>query len=145
MDEWEAAVGTLIDKRLDLDIAVKYYADLNGIYDDATPAAAENFGFDGYLQKYSNGSPDTNTDGVLYTYNAAADEYTSESAAYTQTEVNYSARSVLIATAESDYELAQAQWENNNALIAKLTLQHAIAEADSDADEDAMNAARDTW
>lgn len=45
----------------------------------------------------------------------------------------YNVRAVQIATANSDYKLAQAQWEENNALISKLTVLHEIATAASGA------------
>lgn len=53
----------------------------------------------------------------------------------------------MIASANSDYLLAQAQWEENNALISKLTILTEIASAASDAaliaEEDAEEASED--
>jgi len=149
MTNWANAYETLIDKRADLDIA-KYYNDqlklANGT-DGVVANDAASYGVNGYIQKHS-----YSTTGALQIYNDAANDYTDAAADYDSSQSTYSTRAVLIASANSDYLLAQAQWEENNALISKLTVLSEIATAASDAaftaEEDAATAledATDDW
>merc|ERR1712151_446322 len=118
MTNWAAGYEILIDKRLDLDIADHYLTQLGltaGL--DATGAAAgvtngnaADYYNDGYTQRYSD---TTNNTGVLQLYNTASSDSTSADGDYTTATTNYSDRAVLIASANSDYLLADALWEQN--------------------------------
>lgn len=132
LTNWDTAYKTLIDARAELDIAVYYHTQLNAQYTDATADADATYGVAGYSQKYNWVDGDTTT-GAQIEYTDAATAYTNASTDYTDAAALYSARAVQIATAESDYLLAQAQWEENNALISKLTVLHEIAAAASGA------------
>lgn len=118
---------------------------------DATADADATYGVLGFVQKYNWVDGDTTT-GASIEYTNASNEFTEASGDYTGSETTYSNRAVAIASAESDYRLAQALWEQNNALINKLTVLTEIAEAASDAAlgaeeaaDDALEDASDDW
>jgi len=71
-------------------------------------------------------------------YTNASTDYTNATTDYTTSETAYSERAVLIASANSDYLLAQAQLDENNALIAKLTVLTEISFAAKEAANTAM-------
>lgn len=132
MTNWATAYETLIGLRADLDIAVYYSAQLLLVNDDATANNAVDYGYEGFIQKYSHTNNGDST-GALIEYTDASTDYTDASEDYVTSLALYSARAVEIASANSDYMLAQAQWEENNALISKLTVLSEIATAASDA------------
>lgn len=76
--------------------------------------------------------------GHLPDYTDASTDYTNATTDYTNSETAYSARAVLIASANSDYLLAQAQLDENNALISKLTVLTEISFAAKEASNTAM-------
>jgi len=88
----------------------------------------------GFKEQYNwnDGTADT---GHLPDYTAASTAYTNATTDYTTAETAYSDRAVLIASANSDYLLAQAQLDENNALISKLTILTEISLAASNAAE----------
>lgn len=101
------------------------------------------------MYNWNDGTADT---GHLPDYTNATTDYTNATTDYTTAETNYSLRAVLIATAESDYLLAQAQLDENNALISKLTVLTEISLAAKEAANtamvdalDAKNDATDDW
>jgi len=50
---WDTAFQALIDARAELDIAVFYHTQLNGVYDDASTTGSNAYGnFVGYKQQY---------------------------------------------------------------------------------------------
>jgi len=132
MTNWATAYETLIGLRADLDIAVYYSAQLLLVNDDATANNAVDYGYEGFIQRYNHDDSGTIT-GALIEYTDASTDYTDASEDYVTSLALYSARAVEIASANSDYMLAQAQWEENNALISKLTVLSEIATAASDA------------
>jgi len=144
MTNWATAYETLIGLRADLDIAEYYSAQLklaNGT-DGAVANGGALYGFDGFIQRYNNDDSGTIT-GALIEYTDASTDYTDANEDYVDSLALYSARAVEIASANSDYMLAQAQWEENNALISKLTVLSEIATAASDASNTAMGNAAD--
>jgi len=154
MTNWSNAYQILIDKRLDLEIATNYLTtlgtttgvDASGADAGAVNVNAADYYNDGYKQRWSDS---VNATGLVQLYNAKDGTHASASSDYTASSDAYSARAVLIASANSDYLLAQAQWEENNALISKLTILTEIAEAASDAaftaEEDAEEASEDAY
>lgn len=68
--------------------------------------------------------------GHLYIYNEAVSAYNTAADDYTDSETAYNARSVTINLAYANYQEAEAQWAENNALISKLTVLTAIANQD---------------
>jgi len=96
----------------------------------------------GFKEKYNwnDGTADT---GYLADHTAANTVYTDRTTDYTNAETAYSDRAVLIASANSDYLLAQAELDSNNALISKLTILTEISLAASDAASAAKDAASD--
>jgi hypothetical protein len=136
MSNWAGAYETLIDKRAELDIAQYYYTQLNSVYTDATADSDATYGVTGFVQKFNWVDGDTTT-GASIEYTDASNDFTDASSDYTSSETTYSNRAVAIASAESDYLLAQALWEQNNALISKLTVLTEIATAASNAAYDA--------
>jgi hypothetical protein len=96
----------------------------------------------GYVQQYdyawTSGTSDGTSTGHLPDYTSADTDYTNATTDYTTAETNYSARAVLIASANSDYLLAQAQMDKNDALISKYTILVEIALAAKDVAEQAQ-------
>lgn len=151
LTNWDTAYENLIDARAEVQVAKEYYTDLNLVYTDTTADVDATYGYQGFTEKYNYVDGDTTT-GALIEYTDATDDYSSAEADYTNAAALYSARAVAIASAESDYLLAQAQWEENNALISKLTVLTEIAAAASsaaleteEAMEDALENATDDW
>jgi hypothetical protein len=105
---------------------------LNTVYTDATADSDATYGVQGFVQKFNWVDGDTTT-GASIEYTDASNDFTDASTTYTTSETTYSKRAVAIASAESDYLLAQALWEQNNALISKLTVLTEIATAASTA------------
>lgn len=121
---------------------------MNPVYTDTTDSDSNSIlDSPGWVQLYDSAAGITTAGGTgaKQEYDTASTDYTNATTDYTNSETTYSARAVLIASANSDYLLSQAQWEENNALISKLTVLNEIATAVSDADESAMEAAEETW
>lgn len=120
MTAWNTAYENLIDARAALNLAIQYTADITTTYADAATGTNAL-----YLI--------ADTSGAKFDYDADVTAYDGAVIAYDADVVLYNAKVISIATARSDYALAQAQWESNNALISKLTVLHEIATAASGA------------
>lgn len=108
------------------------------MYTDTTDSTNDNvLDSPGFVQMYNWNDSVIDT-GHLPDYTNASTDYTNATTDYTNSESNYSARAVLIASANSDYLLAQAQLDENNALIAKLTVLTEISFAAKEAANTAM-------
>lgn len=145
MTAWQTAYENLTDARAELDIATYYYDQLNAEYTNTTntdgdvnlldtPGLVEQYNY-----AYTSGTNNGTSLGHLPDYTAADSTYTTAVNDYNLAESNYNARAVLIASANSDYLLAQAQLDNNNALISKLTILTEIALAAKNVAEQAKN------
>lgn len=116
------------------------------MYTDTTNADGDANTLDtpGLVQQYNyawtSGTSNGTSTGHLPDYTTADTDYTTAAGEYTVAESAYNARAVLIASANSDYLLAQAQLDNNNALISKLTI---LVEIDFAAKEAANTAMGD--
>jgi hypothetical protein len=148
---WDTAYKNLIDARAELDIAVRYNFVLNPIYTDTTAVGGSTYGYAGYVQQYDYTTGGVTT-GALIEFTNSETAHTDAVSDWTSSETTYSARAVEIASANSDYVMAQALWEENNALISKLTVLHEIANAASsaallaeEAADDALEQATDNW
>lgn len=75
--------------------------------------------------------------GAKFDWDADVSSYDTAVINYNSDIGTYNAKVISIATARSDYALAQAQWASNNASISKLTVLHEIATAASGASYDA--------
>lgn len=128
LTDWQTAFENLTDARAELDIATYYHTQLNTVYTDTTNSDGNADALDspGFVQDYNyawtSGTNSGSSTGHLPDYTTADTEYTSAAGEYTVAESAYNARAVLIASANSDYLLAQAQLDKNNALISKLTI-----------------------
>jgi hypothetical protein len=120
MTAWNTAYLALIDARAALNLATQYTADITAAYTNGSTGTQE-------LYEVAGAS------GAKYDYDADVTAYTTASGLYDADILLYNAKVISIATARSDYALAQAQWESNNALISKLTVLHEIATAASGA------------
>lgn len=148
---WDTAYKNLIDARAELDIAVRYNFVLNPIYTDTTAVGGSTYSYAGYSQQYDYTTGGVTT-GALIEYTNSETAHTDAVTDWTNSETTYSSRAVEIASANSDYVMAQALWEENNALISKLTVLHEIANDASnaallaeEAADDALEQATDDW
>jgi len=117
MLDWDTAYLNLIDARAALNLAIKYTADITTLKTATTAVEYEV----------------ADTSGAKFDYDTDVTAYDNAVIAYDADVVLYNAKVISIATARSDYALAQAQWESNNALISKMTVLHEIATAASGA------------
>lgn len=132
MTAWNTAYENLIDARAALNLAIQYTADITTTYADAATGTSAL-----YLI--------ADTSGAKFDYDAAVTAYNEAVTDYDEDVVLYNAKVITIATARSDYALAQAQWESNNALISKMTVLHEIATAASGASLIAEQALDGIW
>ena len=120
MVDWDTAYLNLIDARAALNLAIQYTADITLTYSGSITGTQDLYEI-------------ASTSGAKFDYDADVTAYNLAVTAYDADVVLYNAKVISIATARSDYALAQAQWESNNALISKMTVLHEIATAASGA------------